>query len=67
VDIIDTGADLVRVAVVLEGVEELHVSLGGLDGNDIGVKTLDGGEDVVKVRVTEVGVRLQLVGDTGGG
>jgi hypothetical protein len=66
VDVIDTRADLVGVAVLLEGVEQLHVSLGGLDGDDIGVKALDGREDVVEVGVAEVGVDLELVGDTSG-
>lgn len=67
VDVVDTGADLVGVAVLLEGGEELHVTLGGLNGDDISIETLDGGEDVVKVGVAEVGVGLELIGDTGGG
>lgn len=66
-DVVDTGADLVGVTVLLEGVKQLHVSLGGLDGDDISIETLDGGEDVVEVGVAEVGVGLELVGDTSGG
>lgn len=66
-DVVDTGADGVGVAVVLEGVEQLQVSLGGLDGDDIGVETLDGGEDVVEVGVAEVRVGLGLVLEAGGG
>ena len=32
-------------------VNQLQVGLGGLDGDDIGVKGLDAGEDVTKVGV----------------
>lgn len=67
VDVVDTGADLVRVAVVLEGVQELHVALGGLNRDDIGIKTLDRREDIVKVGVAEVRVGLELIGNTSGG
>lgn len=49
VDVIDTRANLVRVPVMFEGGEELHVGLGSFDGDDISIKTLDRGEDVVKV------------------
>lgn len=63
-DIVDTGTDLVGVAVVLEGIEQLHVTLGILNRDNIGIKTLDRWEDVVKVRVAEVRVGLELIGDT---
>lgn len=66
-DIVDTRTNLVGVAIVLEGIEELHVALRGLDGDDVGVKSLDRGEDVVEVRVAEVGVSLQSVRDTSSG
>jgi hypothetical protein len=49
VDIIDTRTNLVRVPVMFEGVEKLHVGLGGFDRDDISIKTLDRGEDVVEV------------------
>ena len=62
-DVIHTRPDLVGVAVLFEGVQELHVALGGLDGDDIGVKALDGREDVVKVGVAEVRVSLQSIRD----
>ena len=67
VNVVDTGADLVRVAVVLEGVEELHVALRRLNGDDIGIERLNGGEDVVEVGVAEVRVGLESVRDTSGG
>ena len=66
-DVIYARTDLVRVTVVLEGVEQLHVALGSLDGDDIGVKTLNGGEDIVEVRVAEMRVGLELVGDASSG
>lgn len=67
VDVVDTRTDLVGVAVRLEDVEQLEVGLGGLDGDDIGVKSLDGREDVSEVGVTEVGVDLDVVLDTRSG
>ena len=66
VNVVDTRADLVRVAVVLESVQELHVALRRLDRDDICVQVLDGSEDVVKVGVAEVRVGLQGIGDTCG-
>lgn len=66
-DVIDTGANLVGISVLFEGVEELHVTLGCLNGDDISIKTLNGGEDVVEVGIAEVRVSLELIGDTGGG
>jgi len=53
-DVINTRADLVGVAIMLEGVEKFHVALGGLDRDDVSIKTLDRREDVVEIRVTEV-------------
>ena len=67
VDVVDTGADLVGVTVVPEGGEELHVALRCLNRDDIGVKVLDRGEDVVEIGVAEVRVGLESIGDTSGG
>jgi len=67
VDIIDTRTNLVRVSVSLEGVEQLHVTLGSLDRDDVSIQGLDGWEDVVKVRVAEMRVGLGLVAYTGSG
>lgn len=64
VDVVNTWADLVRVAVRLEDVEQLEVGLGSLDRDDVGVQSLDRGEDVSKVRVAEVRVDLDVVLDT---
>jgi hypothetical protein len=60
-DVVNTGTDLVGVSVLLEGVQELHVTLGRLDRNDIGVKALDGREDVIKVGVAEMGMSLESI------
>lgn len=67
VDVVDTRANVVLVAELLEGTKQLHVALGGFDGDDIGIETLDGREDVVEVGVAEVGVGLSVVTNTGGG
>jgi hypothetical protein len=53
-DVVNTGADLVGVTIMLEGVQQFHVSLGGLNRDDVSIKTLDGWEDIIKIRVAEV-------------
>ena len=53
-DVINTRANLVGVSVMLEGVEEFHVGLGGLNRDNVSIKALDGREDVVKIRVAEM-------------
>ena len=53
-DVVNAGADLVRVAVLVESVQEFHVTLGRFDGDDIGVKALDGGENVVEVGIAKM-------------
>lgn len=63
VDVVNTRTDLVGVAVLLEGVQELHVALRCLDGDDISVEALNGGEDVVEVGVAEVRVGLESIGN----
>jgi len=55
-DVVDAGADLRRIGVGLEGVQQLHLRAGGLDGDDVGVHRADGGDDVVELRITHVGV-----------
>ena len=65
-DVVDTGADLVRITVLLESIEQLEVALGSLNGDDISIQRLDGGEDIVEVGVTEVRVGLKSIGDTSG-
>ena len=66
-DIVNTRTNLVGVSVMLEGLKQLHVALGCLDRDDVGIQTLDGREDIIKVGVAEVGVGLGGIGDTGGG
>jgi hypothetical protein len=67
VNVVYTRTNLVGVTVLLEGVEELHVTLRELDRDDIGIETLNGGEDVTKVGVAEVRVSLSSIGHTSGG
>ena len=62
-DVIDTRADLVRVAVLFERVEELHVTLRCFDRYNISVETLDGWENIIKVGVAKVGMSLELIAD----
>ena len=66
-DIINTRANLVSISVVLEGLEQLHIALRRLDRDDVGIQTLDGWEDIIKVGVTEVRVGLGSIGDASSG
>ena len=66
-DVVNTGTNLVSISVVLEGLEQLHVALGRLDRDDIGIQTLDGREDIVEVGVAEVRVGLSGISDTSSG
>ena len=47
VDVIDSGADLVGVFSLFEGIEQLHLRAGGLDGEHVGIEGDDGVEEVV--------------------
>ena len=67
VDIVNTRANLVGISIVLEGLEQLHVTLGRLDRDDVSIQALDGWEDIIKVGVAEVRVGLGGIGDTSGG
>ena len=53
-DVINTRANLIRVSIMLEGVEEFHVGFRGLNRDHISIKTLNGWEDVIEIRVAEV-------------
>jgi hypothetical protein len=66
-NIVDTWANLVGIAVMFERIEQFHITFRGFDRNDIGIKALDGGEDIIEVRVAEVRVGLKLVGDPSSG
>lgn len=67
VDVVDTGADVAGVLLVNEDAEQLGIGLGVLNGENIGVESGNGVEEVLELRVTEVRVDLSTVGDTGGG
>ena len=66
-DIVNTRTNLVGVSVMLEGLKQLHVALGCLDRDDVGIQTLDGREDIIKVGVAEVRVSLGGIGNTSSG
>lgn len=67
VDVVDTRADVARVLLVLEDLEQLSVTLGVLNGQHIGVKSSDGVEEVLEFRVAEVRVDLGRVLDASSG
>lgn len=67
VDVVNTGANVARVSLVNEDLQELGVRLAVLNGQDIGIESGDGVEEVLELRVTEVGVDLSAIGDTSGG
>ena len=66
-DVVNTGANVARVGLVDEDLEELGVRLAVLDGQDIGIESGNGVEEVLELRVAEVGVDLSAIGNTGGG
>ena len=67
VDVVDTGTNVAGVLLVLEDLEQLGVALGVLNGQDIGVESSDGVEEVLEFRVAEVRVDLGGVLDTSSG
>ena len=67
VDIVNPRTNLVRVSVVLERLEQLHVTLRRLDRDDIGVQALDGWENVIKIRIAEVRMGLGRISHTSSG
>ena len=64
-DVVDAGADFVRIAVVPERVEQFHLRARGLDRDHVGVHRADRIDDVVELRVAHVGVDLGLVAHAG--
>lgn len=67
VDIPDTRTDVRGELGVNEDLEELGIGLAVLDGQHIGVQGSNGVEEVLELRVTEVGVDLSAVGDASSG
>lgn len=65
-DVKDTGSDLGVVTVGREGAKDTHVTLGVLDGQDIGIHADNGLEDILEVTVAHVGVDDGGILDTGG-
>jgi hypothetical protein len=58
VNVVDTRADVAGVSLVNEDLEELSVRLAVLNGEDVGIESRDGVEEVLELRVTEVRVDL---------
>jgi hypothetical protein len=67
VDVIDTGANVTRVRLVNKDLEELGIGLGVLNGENVGIQRSDGMEEVLELRVAEVGVNLSGVLNTSSG
>lgn len=67
VDVVDTGTNVSGVGLVNEDLEELGVTLAVLNGENIGIESRDGVEEVLELRVTEVRVDLSGVLDTSSG
>ena len=55
---------MARIGLVNEDLQELGIRLGVLDGQHVRVQSADGMEEVLELRVTEVGVDLSGVLDT---
>jgi hypothetical protein len=66
-DVVYAGTDLVGIPVLLEGLQELHITLRSFNGDDISIETLNGRENIVEIGVTEVGVSLSCISDSRGG
>jgi len=58
VDVVDTWANLTWVSLVNEDLQELSIRLGVLNGENVGIKSSDGMEEVLELGVAEVGVDL---------
>jgi len=63
VDIIDTRADMAGIGLVDKYLKELGIGLAILNGEDIGVESGNGVEEVLELGVAEVGVDLGRVPD----
>lgn len=57
-DVVDTWANLTWVSLVNEDLQELSIRLGVLNGENVGIKSSDGMEEVLELGVAEVGVDL---------
>lgn len=66
-DVVDTRSDVAGVSLILEDPQELSIRLGVLNGENIGIQSSNGMEEVLELGVTEVGVDLGVVLDTSGG
>ncbi|CAI6097068.1 unnamed protein product [Clonostachys chloroleuca] len=64
VDVVDTRANVARVSLVDEDLEELGIRLAVLDRENISVKSSNSMEEVLELRVAEVRVDLSVVLDT---
>ena len=57
-DVVDTRADVARVSLVNKDLEELGIGLAVLNGENIGIQSSNGVEEVLELGVAEVRVGL---------
>lgn len=67
VDVVDTRADVTGVGLIDENLEKLGIRLAVLDGKDVGIQSSNGVEEVLELRVAEVGVDLSAIVHTSSG
>jgi len=67
VDVVDTRADVTGVSLVIEDLQELSIRLAVLNGENIGIQSGDGVEEVLELGVAEVRVDLSAIRDASGG
>jgi len=67
VDVVDTRTDVTGVGLVDEDLEQLSIRFAVLNAENISVKSGNSMEEVLELRVAEMGVDLGAVGNTGGG
>ena len=53
-NVIYTRPDIIRIAVMFERIEQLHVALRSFNGDNVRIQSLDRGENVIEVGVAEV-------------
>src|ERR1700761_6708048 len=66
VDVVNTWTNMAWISLGNEDLEKLGIRLAVLDGQDIGIESGDGVQEVLELRVTEVRVDLGAVLYTSG-
>src|SRR5712691_5404205 len=64
VNVVDTGADLVRILVLFEALQQLGTGTGALDRDHVRIHALDDAQHVVELAVAHMRVNLRGVAHT---